>query len=294
MLDHTYAACVDHKKSWIFYALAAAENLLIYGADVTNAFGDAPPPKQGLQILPDKAFKDWWTIHKRRPPLPAGHVIPVLAAIQGHPEAPRLWARYADKILRNLKLTPTIHEPCLYSGMVDGARVLLKRQVDDFEVATASPRVAALVFDEINDYLTFPLKRMGLVTLFNVHQTRDYIKISVETYLERICEKHLMTWMSTTQVKPTTPLPNRREFIRGFLLAVGSDDETIQKVLADEMGLGYRSGVGESIFALVTARPDIAYAVTRLSQHNQRPHRLHFVGLRHLLRYLYDTRTDGI
>ena len=50
---------------------------------------------------------------------------------------------------------------------------------------------AQMVFDEVDDYLTFPFKRMGLVTLFNgidVEQTRDYINISVETYLERVCE----------------------------------------------------------------------------------------------------------
>ena len=67
VLDHTYAGCVDHTSSRLFYALAAAENLLVYGADVTNAFGDAPPPKQGFQIQPDKAFHDWWTIYKKTP-----------------------------------------------------------------------------------------------------------------------------------------------------------------------------------------------------------------------------------
>ena len=270
MLDHTYAGCIDHTSSRLFYAQSAVENMLVYEADVTNAFGDAPPPKQGLQIMPDKAFRDWWKIHKGHPPLPAGYVIPVLAAMQGHPEAPRLWARYADKIIRKLGLLPTVHEPCLYSGRFRDERVLLKRQVDDFEVATQSPKIAAMVFDEIDDYLTFPLKRMGLVTLFNgidVEQTRDYIKISVETYLERICEKHLMTWMGKTGGPPMTPLPNRKEYIRGFLQAIGSDDETAQKILAEEMGVGYCSGVGEAIFALVAARPDIAYAVTRLSQH---------------------------
>jgi hypothetical protein len=39
--------------------------------------------------------------------------------------------------------------------------------VDDFEVSTGDPGVAAVVFYEIDDHLTFPLKRMGLVTLFN-------------------------------------------------------------------------------------------------------------------------------
>ena len=41
-----------------FYAIATAENLLIYGADVSNAFAEAPPPKLGFYIYPDRVFKE--------------------------------------------------------------------------------------------------------------------------------------------------------------------------------------------------------------------------------------------
>ena len=53
ILDETYANCVDQTSSRLFYGIAAAENLLIYGADVSNAFAEAPPPKQGFYIYPD-------------------------------------------------------------------------------------------------------------------------------------------------------------------------------------------------------------------------------------------------
>ena len=62
---------------------------------------------------------------------------------------------------------PTTHKPCLYSGIVNGERVLFKRQADDFELAVPSERTANIIFDMIDDRLTFPLKRMGLVNLFN-------------------------------------------------------------------------------------------------------------------------------
>jgi hypothetical protein len=58
VLDETYANCVDHTSARLFYAVAAGENLKIYGADVSNAFAEAPPPKQGFYIKPDKAFHD--------------------------------------------------------------------------------------------------------------------------------------------------------------------------------------------------------------------------------------------
>jgi hypothetical protein len=136
VLDHTYANCVDQTGSRIFYAISAAENLLIYGADVSNAFAEAPAPKQGFYIYPNKAFHDWWTRHKGNPPIPEGHVIPVLGAMQGHPESPRLWEKYIDKALRLIGLAPTVHEPCIYLGTVLDERVLFMRQVDDFAIAT--------------------------------------------------------------------------------------------------------------------------------------------------------------
>jgi len=102
VMDYTYANCVDQMSNRLFYALSAAENLVIYGSDVSNAFGEAPPPKQGFYIRPGKAFRDWWVNHKGRDPIPKGYVIPVLPSMQGHPEAPRLWEKHADQILRKL------------------------------------------------------------------------------------------------------------------------------------------------------------------------------------------------
>jgi hypothetical protein len=83
--------------------------MLVYGADVSNAFAKAPPPKQGFFIYPDRAFHDWWVNKKGKTPIPDGHVIPVLGAMQGHPELPCLWEKHIDRILRNIGLTPTIH-----------------------------------------------------------------------------------------------------------------------------------------------------------------------------------------
>ena len=59
VLVETYANCIDQTSACLFYAVAAAENLLVYGADVSNAFAEAPPPKQGFFICPDCAFNEW-------------------------------------------------------------------------------------------------------------------------------------------------------------------------------------------------------------------------------------------
>ena len=298
VLDHTYANCVDHNSARLFYAITAMENLTVYGADVTNAFGEAAPPKQGFFIRPDDAVRAWWKARKGED-LPRGQVIPVLAAMQGHPEAPRLWEKHADTILRRCGLIPTTHEPCLYSGLVQGERVLFMRQVDDFAVAAPSQRTANILFDMIDDALTFPLKRMGLVTLFNgvdVCQTKHYVKLSVETYIDKFLPKYFTDPVNLRvdtfgQNRPT-PLPSRDSFMRDFLSAKGDPD--MQEELAKRMGFSYRAAIGELIYAMVTCRPDLSYAVVRASQSSACPAEIHFNGIKHMLKYLHTTKSDGI
>jgi len=299
VLDHTYANCVDRTGSRIFYAISAAENMLVYGADVSNAFAEAPPPKQGFFIYPDRAFNDWWVNKKGKPPIPDGHVIPILGAMQGHPESPRLWEKHIDRILRDIGLTPTIHEPCIYSGLILGERVLFMRQVDDFAISASAQRIANHVLDLIDDKLTIPMKRQGLVTLYNgldIIQTRDYIKVSCETYIDRISNIHLdHGWMKSYLISDRpTPLPTTPQFMKALQTDEGDPDPITQRDLEKKMGFSYRSGIGQLVYAMVCCRPDLSFATVKLSQHNTCPGKVHFEGVRHALKYLYQTRSEGL
>ena len=169
--------------------------------------------------------------------------------------------------------------------------------MDDFEIATGSQRAADIILDEIDKYLMFPLKQLGLVTLSNgidVLQTRWYIKLSMETYIEQICRKYVGAWMDVEKDKPMTSLPTKKEFICGFLLTFGDEDSAVQLALSREMGLDCQNRIGEVIFAMITTQPNMYHALTRLSQHNTKPRKIHYVGLQHALKYLMHTRADGI
>jgi hypothetical protein len=76
--------------------------------------------------------------------------------------------------------------------------------------------------------------------------------------------------------------------------AEGDTSSTEQDNLAKRMGIQFRNGVGELIYALVTCRPDISYAVVKCAQATTAPHEIHYHALRHILKYLYVTRDDGL
>ena len=93
---------------------------------------------------------------QKHPPIPANHVIPILLAMQGHPESPFLWEKHADAILQELGLMPTFHEPCLYLGVINGKRVIFKCQVDNFAIAAPDAKIANILLNMLNDKLTIP------------------------------------------------------------------------------------------------------------------------------------------
>ncbi|KAL7512029.1 hypothetical protein ACHAXN_009117 [Cyclotella atomus] len=219
--------------------------------------------------------------------------------MQGHPESSRLWEKHIDRIIRKYDFKPTVHEPCLYIGEVRGERCIFKRQVDDFAIATANEETAHYFFDLLDDELTMPRKRLGLITLFNgvdILQSRYFVKISCETYLDKVSKRHLENWMNKMKIMAHRPLPmpSADSFIKSFDRATGDPSDSVQKALEKEFKFAYRSGIGEIIYAMVTCRPDVSTAVVRCAQHSACPAQQHYKAVRHILKYLYVTKNDGI
>ncbi len=112
----------------------------------------------------------------------------------------------------------------------------------------------------IDNELTIPLERMGLLDLYNglnVIQTWDYIKINCSTYLDKISIKHCSTWMKNFDV-PTgrpTSLPGQELFIKTFLSATGNPSHALQDKLSilQRYGGSAAAGVAE-VAAGATAR----------------------------------------
>ncbi len=299
VLDETYANCVDQTGLRLFYAIAAAENLVIYGADVCNAFAEAPPLKQGFYVRPNRAFHKWWGNHKGRPPIPAGYVVSVLSAMQVHPESPCLWEKHADAILCELGLTPTAHEPCLYSGTINGTCIVFMHQVDEFAIAAPDQCTADILLDMLDDKLTMPVKRQGLLDMYNgidVIQMQHYEKINCHTYISKFCAKYLDSWLGKVPLTANrpTPLPTDSTWLKKFNAATGPTDPSKQAKLASAMQIKYRSGIGKLIWAIITCRPDIAFTSIKLSQSNSAPAKHHYHRLKHAICYLYMTQTDEI
>jgi hypothetical protein len=183
---------------------------------------------------------------------PRTHVIPALRAIQGHPEAGQLWQDFILSILQSppLNFTTTTHERNLYRGFVDGALVLVARQVDDFAIGSACPTTANRLIEIINSHVSTKNQGIGSITEhgvshcyngLDIHQTSLYIKISCENYIQRVLQTH--GWESTGPKESDRPdsMPLHPNITSKIALLTGPDEGTTDAItLANEMKFGYR------------------------------------------------------
>jgi len=296
-IGHTYANALDAASERLFWAIVANEGLIAIGADVSNAFAEAPAPKAPLFLYIDDSFRDWWVNHLQKEPIPKEcNVVRVNNAIQGHPESPRLWEKHIDRILRDLGLSPAVHEPCIYSGIFNDNRVLFLRQVDDFAVASTDLQSARHLIDAINAKMRIEVKHLGIIDRFNgmdIHQTRYYVKITCEKYLYKMIKAHDWLLKTPEPINPI-PLPADNTYIRKLEEAVVPATLTEKIQLKETMGFNYRQVIGEVIFPMMKCRPEIAPHAIKLSQYMENPATEHYQAIRDLVAYLAATINDGI
>ena len=304
-LAMTYSSCVEHPIQRLFFAIAAEKNLLVFGGDAKDAYGHSPGPERDTYVIIDDAYAEWhkWKygvdIDRRK-------VLPVLRALQGHPESGRLWETHINKILKGPKLNfkTTTHDKTIYTTEFNGETVYLLRQVDDFALACTNESIADEIYDIIGNELKLPTEdkvpftKMGLISDFNgidVEQSKDFIEISCANYIDRIMTTH--GWETDRRMqpsdKPVSPLPT--EVLSHLQNHTGPIEGSKEhQDLQDKMGFSYRTLLGEMMFAYVSCRPDIGYAITLMSKYGSNPSEFHYSQLKNIARYLRSTKHWGI
>ncbi len=98
--------------------------------------------------------------------------------------------------------------------------------------------------DLIDDKLCIPIKRQGYLDMYNgvdILQTKHYIKLSVKTFINKVFESHIATWIKTCYPMPSrsTPLPSNQTWLKKFNAAIGDPVAKVQSQLAKSMQLTY-------------------------------------------------------
>jgi hypothetical protein len=165
--------------------------------------------------------------------------------------------------------------------------ILFLRQVDDFAVGAKQTTAAEEVIAKIGDKLIVPLNHLGIIAKFNgvnVLQTRHYIKISCEDYLNKILSNH--GWLDLKASDRPLPMQYDSAHQSKLELEARPINATEQKTVQDQASFSYRMTIGELIVALIVARPEISFATTKLSQYSSNPAQCHYRATRQVFAWL--------
>lgn len=302
-LVQTYSSCVELPCMRLFLAECANRAYYVSFGDVENAYQQAPPPEHPCYLEIDDTIEDWYLHRFGRKLDRRTQVIPLYKNFQGGPSGGVHWERMITHILVNVMgFRHATHERNLYVGEISGKDILVCRQVDDFATGAAEEETSKSFIEAVRQHVATEYAGMGLPTEMGVYQryngvdviqTRDYIKLGCETYIDRMMQTHGWDTPPSREARAEVPLaPANQEKLQKV---TGPPEKTVEaRLLEKKHGFSYRNLLGELMYAYVIARPDIGFAVCLLARFSTAPHDDHFQALKAVCKYLRAKKSWGI
>ena len=284
----TYTACASASGVRVVTAIAALENRLLFTADAKNAYAQSGPLSKACFLVVDEVFRDWY-LDRHKIELALGMLIEVKSSIQGHYEAGPNWQRKADAAMTSIGFHTCPHDPSIYSHE---NKDIIVRQIDDFYCALKTEDEFVSFLSKLKEHMN--IDREGdLATDYNgfeVHQFKEYIGLGVGKYIAKLCAT--LGWEERPNPKNNSNAPLSGEILKEIDVAgkgpVGTSPEGLS--IRKEFGFNYRFLLGALVYCGVIVRVDIAYSLGLLSRFAEYPARIHYIGLKSVLRYLRDTK----
>jgi len=278
----TYSPVATYDSMRIFLTLMAMMDFELDVVDVITAFLLSPLKEEVYIKIPDGY--DIGATDTRK-------VLRLLKSLYGLKQAPRDWNANLDSYLRQLGFKPLQNDRCLYVGRFgnDGLTVCyILVYVDDMILACKDRIIMKELKSKIHS--KFPIKDKGPISFFlNMHIVRDRstrtIRIHQMPKIERLLSDNRLTITERQIISKPCKIPAQDKDLLTKDMCPVTDKEKQEMVKVP-----YRSFIGMLLYISVTARPDIATAVSSAARYSHNPGRLHWNAVLQILRYLQGTR----
>jgi len=194
----------------------------------------------------------------------------LLQALYGLKQAPKMWYSKLDDFLKSRGFDNIDPDACLYLLMDDGEIIIVLVYVDDRLLVASSLAAIYKIKDALHK--RFEMNDLGEAkVILGLEIRRDKalgtLKLSQGKYAAQVLEK-----LGMAECNPI-----------GTPLEVG-----LQLVKADESddALPYREAVGSLMYLMVGTRPDLAFAIGKLSRFVSCYSKEHWAAIKHVLRYV--------
>ena len=263
----TYAPVARITSIRILFALASLQNLIVHQMDVKTAFLNGELSEE-VYIEQPEGFVAPGNEHK---------VCRLEKSLYGLKQAPKEWHAKFDTAILKFGFRYNSADRCLYSKTTSAYKVLVCLYVDDMLIVSTD----MVGVTETKDYLSsvFKMKDLGEVdTILGIKIQRHSGGFSLNQthYVEKVLAK-----FSHLEIKEV-----RTPFDVGFKLKENNGRAVAQ--------LEYASSIGSIMYAMHCTRPEISFAVSKLSKYTSNPSRDHWKAIERVLGYLKHTSSFGL
>ncbi|CAG4955863.1 unnamed protein product [Colias eurytheme] len=203
-------------------------------------------------------------------------VLKLKRAIYGLKQSARAWYKRVEVCLLELGYTKSQYEPCLFMICNGNVRVYIALFVDDFFVFHNSKEICDKLISKLTT--NFNVKNLGQLKRclgMNVTVKEDSITIDQKDFVDVILKRYKMENCKSSD----TPMEKNLKLDRSKSIC---------------QTYPYQQLLGALMYLCVLSRPDIAYAVSFLSQYNNCYEETHWKHLKRVLKYLSKTKDYGL
>ncbi|XP_077215490.1 uncharacterized protein LOC143850059 [Tasmannia lanceolata] len=263
----TYAPVARISTIRVLIALASIYKLHIHQMDVKTAFLNGELDEEVYMEQPE-GFILPGQEHK---------VCKLIKSLYGLKQAPKQWHERFDKVLVSNGYKIHESDKCIYSKFKGSKGVVICLYVDDMLIFGTD--IASI--QSTKSYLSqnFDMKDMGeadVILGIRIIRQDNGLILTQSHYIEKVLKK-----FNHFECSPiSTPFdPNIKLYL--------NTGRTISQ-------LGYASVIGSLMYAMTCTRPDIAYAVGKLSRFTSNPSFSHWNAVYRVLKYLKKTIDYGL
>jgi hypothetical protein len=289
-----YAPVLKYSSLRLLCSKAVGDKRVLQQGDCKNAFCHARLPDDELTVVrppvgdPAYTQDEYWLLNK---------------TLYGLRRSPHHWYNMFTAALRDIGLTASKHDPCLFSGVVNA-----EDNTDSLPSSTRARVHVGIYVDDFVFYSTDPLEEERFKAALKKRVVVDFMG-DVDWFLgtaftwKRHSDGNLSVLLSQSAftefsahrfaVNKFNQVPNMTPYRSGLPI------DSIPPPPKDDPDQKRRTKVYQSIVGCINwlatcTRPDIAPCLTFLASYNNCPSHEHYKSALYALKYLYSTAEYGI
>ena len=263
----TYSPVTRINSIRMVLAIASLKDLEVHQMDVKTAFLNEDLNEEIYMEQPE-GFSA---------PRQEMKVCRLVKSLYGLKQAPKQWHEKFVNVMLSHGFKINECDKCVYVKDDEHGYVIVCLYVDDMLIVGSDDKMITSTKNMLNS--RFDMKDMGLADVIlgiKIKRTSDGLVLSQSHYVDNILGK----FDKDNSGIARTPVDVTLYFSK-------NKGESVAQV-------EYSRGIGSLMYLMSCTRPDIAYAVNKLSRYMSNPGALHWQGIMRVLKYLRFTRDYGL